>query len=169
MKKMLLLFICIFSFMISGCAQLVVAPVTAVAGTRLAAGGVKNPQTYYPQLTSAQYKKAAKIIAYRTDMGGVSSILTVKANGKNYGMMPTNSYFVIIQENFKKNNIELNITSNRTGTKSCKLNIDIKPGKIYYVKVDTVTLVGVGTILAEVVEKDDVPKKFVNVLDELNY
>ena len=164
MKKILCLLS--LSLALNGCIGLAVSAGTAVGASSLAYGNVKNEQIYYPHMNETQMKKSAKVVVYRTDKGGMSSILDVKANGKKYGKLPSNSYLIIYQENLKNNKIDLKITSNRH-LKDKEIELNVKNGNIYYIDIDTVSMVGVGTIIAEEKEESKVPKKFLyNNLDK---
>lgn len=150
------------SMLFTGCVGAAVSLGSAAVGTTLMSSNVKNTQTGV-SVQNVKNSKAATIILYRIDRGGMTAVLNVKANGVNQGMLPTNAY-ILVQET-KAKNVDILVTSN-TKMKSSTISIPVQKGKVYYIDVDTISLVGVGVIKTKLVEENDVPKRF--KLENLN-
>lgn len=160
MKKFtkILLYLTASSILFTGCIGAVVNLGSATVGTALTSSNVKNTQTGI-NLSEIKKKHESAIILYRIDRGGIGTLLNVKANGINFGTLPTNAYIIIPETSLKSNKVNITITAN-TRMKSSTLDITLEKGKIYYADIDTISLVGVGVIKIELVEENDVPKRF---------
>lgn len=160
MKKFtkILLYLTASSILFTGCIGAAVSLGSAAVGTALTSSNVKNVQTGI-NLPEIKNKQESSIILYRVDRGGIGTLLNVKANGINFGTLPTNAYIIIPEASLKSNKANITITSN-TRMKSSTIDLTLEKGKTYYVDVDTISLVGVGVINTELVEENDVPKRF---------